>query len=145
MIIFVFGSNEAGRHGAGAAWDAVQYYGGELGKGYGFQKFSEISELKTRQGEQIAFGSFAIPTKDYDVIKALPLFIIERYVKNFIHLAEQNPFDEFQVTRIGCGLAGYTDTDIAPLFQAVPPNVHLPLIWKNINAGFLADNSGEET
>lgn len=136
VIIFVFGSNEAGVHGAGAAADAVKYYGGEYGKGYGFQGHAVSTELYEREsdGVEIKFGSFAIPTKDRS-IKTLPLSAINRYVLNFINLAENNPDDEFQVTRIGCGLAGYTDEDIAPMFQEVPSNVHLPLGWDALITG----------
>lgn len=131
MIIFVFGSNEAGIHGAGAALDAFTYYGAVPGKGYGFGR-SEYSSYTHRDDPTASilwFSSFAIPTKDKN-IKTLPLFIIERYVKDFIHVAQMNPQDDFQVTRIGCGFAGYKDEEIAPMFQDAPSNVHLPIGWR---------------
>lgn len=112
--IFVFGSNRAGRHGAGAAYHARTKRGAIYGQGEGLQ------------GE-----SYAIPTKDHR-IKTLPLAEIAAHVRDFLSFAKANPVLEFDVTRIGCGFAGYTDTDIAPLFRShgpIPPNVHLPEGW----------------
>ena len=110
-MVFVFGSNLAGRHGKGAAKDAMQQYGAVYGQGVG------------RQG-----NSYAIPTKDA-YLNPLPLEKIERYVEEFLVYAENHRDEEFHVTRIGCGLAGYTDDDIAPMFDAAPPNCHLPEGW----------------
>lgn len=112
VIVFVFGSNEAGIHGAGAAFDAVTHWGAVMGKGYGWQ------------GE-----SYAIPTKDAQ-LRTLPLYAIEGYVRTFLDQARSNPEDDFQVTRIGCGLAGYSDAHIAPMFKGAPHNAHLPLGWR---------------
>jgi hypothetical protein len=128
MIVFVFGSNEAGIHGAGAAADALRYYGAQPGKGYGWQD-TVATQLRQHDGYFVHFTSFAIPTKDQN-IHTLPLFVIERYIRDFIRVAKMNPQDDFQVTRIGCGLAGYTDTQIAPFFAGAPSNVHLPLGWR---------------
>lgn len=111
-IIFVFGSNLAGHHGAGAARDALQDWGAAPGVGEG------------RTGD-----SYAIPTKDAK-IRTLPLFEIFWSIKRFIAYAHRHPELDFQVTRIGCGLAGYRDADIAPLFADAPPNCHLPLGWR---------------
>lgn len=97
--IFVFGSNLSGIHGAGAAKIALDKFGAVYGKGIGF------------------YGkSYAIPTKDENVM-TLPLSKIEVYVNNFIKFAEQNPKNNFIVTKIGCGLAGFRVEDIAPLFK----------------------------
>lgn len=111
-IIFVFGSNLAGIHGVGAAEDAVKYWGAIYGLGIG------------RQG-----NSYAIPTKNHH-IKTRPLKYIEHDVKQFLAYAWAHPELDFQVTRIGCGYAGYMDKDIAPMFKDATPNVHLPLGWR---------------
>lgn len=110
-MIFVFGSNLAGRHGAGAALFALQKHGAIYGQGVG------------RQG-----NSYGIPTKDSN-IRTLCLEDIDWYVQGFVEYATKNPDLEFEVTRIGCGLAGYTDKDIAPMFKGAPNNCHLPEGW----------------
>lgn len=110
--IFVFGSNEAGRHGAGAARLAMQAYGAKYGEGWGFQG-----------------RSFAIPTKDTN-IQTLPVDVIQEYVELFIANAERFYEEKFFMTRIGCGLAGYLDEDIAPLFRGAPTNINFPIDWK---------------
>ena len=114
-MVFVFGSNLAGRHGAGAALYARMHHGAIYGRGVGFQG-----------------NSYGIPTKSAS-IHTLPLHIIKGYVEEFIEFAERNTQMQFQVTRIGCGLAGYKDTDIAPLFKDAPSNCHLPEEWKCLN------------
>lgn len=113
--IFVFGSNLAGRHGAGAALYARTHHGAIYGQGVGFQG-----------------NSYAIPTKDYN-IRTLSLHTIERYVTEFKEYAKNHPEMLFQVTRIGCGLAGYTDSVISPMFINAPTNCILPKEWKHIN------------
>jgi hypothetical protein len=110
--IFVFGSNLAGRHGAGAALDAVRHWGAVNGAGIGGRGFS-----------------YAIPTKGYN-LEVLPLSMIARHVKDFIRTAKLYPSARFLVTRIGCGLAGYTDADIAPMFNGAPDNCVLPDGWR---------------
>jgi len=108
--IFVFGSNLEGRHGKGAAKAALSM-GAVYGKGIG------------------PWGStYAIPTKSTPYI-SLPLKDIKTYVDDFISYALRRPELTFYVTRIGCGLAGYTDTDIAPMFKDVPKNCILPKEW----------------
>ena len=109
--IFVFGSNLAGRHGAGAALYARKHFGAAYGTGRG------------RTG-----NAYAIPTKD-ERIKTLPLNRIAQYVSDFIAYAKAHPDLSFQVTRIGCGLAGYLDHQIAPLFAGAPDNCILPDGW----------------
>jgi hypothetical protein len=98
--IFVFGSNLAGIHGAGAAKVAVQKFGATYGIGRGFRGMS-----------------YAIPTKDLE-IRTLSLSEIKIYVEEFVRMAN-NPMvlANFFVTRVGCGLAGYQDSDIAPMFK----------------------------
>lgn len=110
--IFVFGSNLAGRHGAGAAKFAMKYCNAVYGQGFGFQG-----------------KSFAIPTKD-EWMKVLPLDAIESFVRQFLHFAEQNPNLTFYVTPIGTGLAGYQHHQIAPMFRDAPKNCILPTQWQ---------------
>ncbi len=110
--IFVFGSNLAGRHGKGAALTAYRNHGAIYGQGVGLQG-----------------DSYAIPTKDED-IKTLPLHKIKQYVEAFVKFAKLNPEMKFEVTRIGCGLAGYDDQDIAPMFRTAPDNCILPVGWR---------------
>lgn len=114
--IFVFGSNLAGRHGRGAAATAKKLYGAVYGCGIG---------LRGR--------SYAIPTKGWE-LETLPLTEIAIYVQDFIRYAWNHPSQKFYVTRIGCGLAGYKDTQIAPLFEdaLVLPNVDLPTGWRKL-------------
>jgi hypothetical protein len=109
---FVFGSNLAGRHGKGAALFARQNHGAIYGQGVGFQGHS-----------------YAIPTKD-ERLRTLPIGIIKKYVDEFLRQALHHPGHTFNVTRVGCGLAGYKDTDIAPLFKGAPPNCVLPPEWR---------------
>lgn len=121
--VFVFGSNLAGRHGAGAALAAKQHHGAIYGIGVGLQG-----------------SSYAIPTKDgrpgnADLSKpeaTLSLITIRNHVKVFIAFAEECPFIQFNVTRIGCGRAGYTDRDIAPMFKDAPSNCKLPVEWLEV-------------
>lgn len=113
-MIFVFGSNEAGRHGAGAARHAVDNLGAIYGMGFG-----------------PAGNTFAIPTKDWRV-ETLPIATIEHYVNRFIVYARFNKDQLFQVTRIGCGLAGLTDEVIAPLFKYAPENCQFDTAWTHL-------------
>lgn len=109
--VFVFGSNLAGRHGKGAALDARHLYGAIYGQGTGLQG-----------------RAYAIPTKS-EPHRTLPLERIWYYVEEFLNFADQNRELNFYVTRIGCGHAGYTDQEIAPMFKTCSPNVILPAGW----------------
>jgi predicted kinase len=91
--IFVFGSNLAGAHGGGAARIALDFFGAVWGQGVGLQ------------GQ-----SYAIPTMQGGVETIKP------YVDEFIEFAKVHPELKFLVTRIGCGIAGFRDEEIAPLF-----------------------------
>ncbi len=91
--IFVFGSNLAGMHGGGAARVALDRFGAVPGQGVGLQ------------GQ-----SYAIPTMQGGVDTIRP------YVDEFIEFARSHPELKFYVTRIGCGIAGFDDSEIAPLF-----------------------------
>lgn len=112
-VVFVFGSNLAGLHGAGAALFAKKHHGAISGQGVG------------RQGD-----SYGIPTKDAN-LKTLPLTSIKKYVEDFIEYAKTHPKDDFIVTRVGCGLAGYDDEDIKPMFRKVPLNCVMPDGWRS--------------
>jgi hypothetical protein len=111
-MIFVFGSNEAGIHGGGAAYFAKRKHGAVFGQGVG------------RQG-----NAYAIPTMNGE-IEPLPLDKISAYVRDFLAYARANPGDEFQVTAVGCGIAGFSHDDIAPLFADSPPNCLFDEAWK---------------
>ena len=103
--IFVFGSNLAGAHGGGAARIAVEDFGAIWGQGVGLQ------------GQ-----CYAIPTMQGGVETIKP------YVDEFIEFAKQHKELFFYVTRIGCGIAGFRDEEIAPLFaKAIDvQNIALP-------------------
>ena len=103
--IFVFGSNLAGMHAGGAARLALQRFGAVWGQGVGLQ------------GQ-----SYAIPTMQGGVESIRP------YVDEFIAFARQHPQLKFLVTEIGCGIAGFSPEEIAPLFAAARDveNISLP-------------------
>jgi len=112
--IFVFGSNLAGRHGAGSALEAKKKHGAKQGYEHGW-----------------CGNSYAIPTKDKK-LKTLPLSMIKIYVDRFIETAVKYPQYEFDIVAIGCGLAGYKPEDIAPMFKGAPSNCHLPAAFFDI-------------
>lgn len=110
--VFVFGSNLSGIHGSGAAKQALQW-GAIWGQGVGLQ------------GQ-----TYAIPTKSEGIKRTLYIEEIKPYVDQFIEFAKKHPNKNFLVTEIGCGLAGYSPKDIAPLFENS----------KNIKNIFLPEN-----
>lgn len=112
--VFVFGSNLAGRHGAGAAKTAHQLFGAKMGVGNG------------PTGK-----CYGIPTKDHN-IRTLPLKEIALYVEQFLTYTRENPDKTFLVTPIGCGLAGYKPHQIAPMFANHSQNVILPREFRNL-------------
>ena len=103
--VFVFGSNLDGFHGGGAARAAYNKFGAIWGQGVGMQ------------GQ-----SYAIPTMQGGVETIAP------YVDEFIEYAKNHPDKRFLVTEIGCGIAGFTPDEIAPLFKAAVTinNITLP-------------------
>lgn len=111
-MIFVFGSNEAGIHGAGAAKFAVDHKHAVLGVSFG------------PQGR-----AFAIPTKDSTIRFTLPLSDIKAYVVNFLKYARETPELQFQVTCLGCGLAGLKHEQVAPMFYRAPGNCYFDTLW----------------
>lgn len=106
--IFVFGSNLEGHHGGGAAFTAYRKFGAVWGQGVGLQ------------GQ-----SYGIPTMQGGVETIRP------YVDDFIAFARQHTELTFLVTRIGCGIAGFNESDIAPLFSEAHDveNIVLPAGW----------------
>jgi len=123
--IFVFGSNEAGIHGAGAARFAVENCGAVQGIGYGLQGMA-----------------FAIPTCSLPG-RPLPLDDIRLNISRFLRFAKDYKKSSnkkereavFFLTKIGCGLAGYSEEDIAPMFHVghgwpgYHVNIHMPPEW----------------
>lgn len=109
--IFVFGSNLEGRHVGGAARIAYDKFGAIWGQGIGLQG-----------------KSYAIPTMHG------PISTIKPYVDEFIEFAKMHPPYRFLLTRIGCGIAGFRDEEIAPLFiEALNvQNIYLPKVWISI-------------
>jgi hypothetical protein len=110
LNIFVFGSNREGRHGKGAALEARKNWGAIYGQAEGLQ------------GQ-----SYAIVTKELRPLHAKVLIAeVKRGVDKFLAFAKDHPEHSFHVSKIGCGLAGFTAIDIAPLFLGATPNVSLP-------------------
>lgn len=108
--IFVFGSNLAGAHGGGAARLAYERWGAVWGQGVGLQG-----------------KCYAIPTMHGGPEAIRP------YVDEFVAFARSHPDMKFLVTEIGCGIAGFSPSDIAPLFAGAVDvdNIYLPeRFWK---------------
>jgi len=105
MIVFVFGSNSQGIHGAGAAGYAVEHFGAIMGQGEGLQG-----------------ASYALPTMEgwESLVSAVARFLV---------FALENPSMTFQVTRIGTGIAGWSDEEVASLFQSAPENCQFSSVW----------------
>ena len=102
--VFVFGSNEQGLHYGGAAKAALENFGAIMGQGNGLQG-----------------KSYAIPSMG-------GLGVMGEYVKEFCEFAKAHPEKRFLVTEIGCGLAGYSISEVAPLFEICRniDNISLP-------------------
>lgn len=111
-MIFVFGSNLAGRHRAGAALYARKHHGAEYGVGVGIQG-----------------NSYAIPTKD-EHLNTLPLATIKEYVTQFVNYASLHNTLSFMLTRINYNLTEYKDEEIVNLFpKKLPENIYVPPQW----------------
>ena len=110
--IFVFGSNLEGMHGGGAA-AVARKWGAIWGQGIGLQ------------GQ-----TYAIPTMQGGVETIKP------FVDDFISFSKSNRELKFLVTEIGCGIAGFTVEQIAPLFKIVIEenleNIFLPESFYNV-------------
>lgn len=105
--VFVFGSNKAGIHGKGAALVAAQEWGAKRGV-----------------GEGVTGRAYALPTKRTPYV-LLPLDEVSEAVQRFIAHALASPQKRFLLAKVGCGLAGFTERQIAPLFAKAPENVLL--------------------
>ena len=112
-MIFVFGSNGAGRHGKGAAEYAVRYHGAKYGVAEG------------RQG-----NSYAIMTKNA-ALEPLSIDSIEGGFVRFLSYVNEHPQENFLLTPIGCGLAGHNKVDIMKMMSQhhIPDNVYLSNSW----------------
>ena len=108
--VFVFGSNEQGLHYGGAAKAALDNFGAIMGQGSGLQGMS-----------------YAIPSMS-------GLGVMGKYVKEFCEFAKAHPEKRFLVTPIGCGIAGFAETDVAPLFECCRDvdNISLPASFWDI-------------
>jgi hypothetical protein len=111
--VFVFGSNRAGFHSLGAALHARKYCGAIYGQAEG------------RQG-----NSYAIITKELRRnYPPVTLEEVKQGVERFLDYAVDNQDVTFIVTPIGTGLAGFSHSQIAPLFEGAPLNCALPEVW----------------
>lgn len=110
--IFVFGSNLRGRHGKGAALHAAKYYGAEEGVAIG-----HINQC------------YAIPTKD-QMIRPLHIKQVEHFISGFKAYAHTHPNLEFNVTQVGCGLAGFSPEEISKFFINYGPNMWFDPEWQ---------------
>lgn len=110
--VFVFGSNLAGQHAGGAARTAHQHFGAVWGVGRGWS------------GQ-----SFAIPTMN-EHLQQMPLSQIEHYIDDFKIYAKNHSKNKYFLTAVGCGIAGYTVEEIAPMFKGISKNVIFPVSFR---------------
>ena len=112
--VFVFGSNSTGEHMGGAARAAYDWFGAEWGKVEGYTG-----------------NAYAIATISLD--KMRPVARLEPQIHRFLEFVDANPDTTFFLTRIGCGIAGFKDEEIAPLFgPELRPNIDYPEEWVEI-------------
>lgn len=109
--IFVFGSNLDGFHDGGAARVALEKFGAIYGSGDGMQ------------GQ-----TYAIPTLSRQM-KPLSIRYMQTYTRKFIETAKEHPKLTFYLTKIGCGIAGFSEDEIKPLFTDTPKNIVKPKGW----------------
>lgn len=100
--VFVFGSNSKGLHGGGAARVAHQRFGAVWGEGHG------------HHGQSYAIDSMS------------GLETLAAEARAFVEYAAAHPELRFLLTPVGCGIAGYTPGEVAPLFEGIPDNVAVP-------------------
>lgn len=115
IMIFVFGSNLSGIHGAGAALYAKRNFGAVQGVGSGMT------------GE-----CYALPTKGLGITH-MPLTEIRKHVYSFICYARNHSSTDFKITQVGCGLSGFTPADIAPMFRRASwlKNCYFDTAWED--------------
>jgi hypothetical protein len=110
--IFVFGSNQRGAHAGGAARLAKEKFGAQEGV-----------------GEGLTGQSYAFPTLTAEFAK-VSRASLEASRDRFFAAARQNPDKTFLLTKVGCGIAGFTEDEIRPLFDNAPANVVPPEDWR---------------
>jgi hypothetical protein len=110
--IFVFGSNQRGAHAGGAARLAKEKFGAQEGVGEGLTGQSYAFPTLTASFEKVSQAS------------------LEASRDRFFAAARQNPDKTFVLTKVGCGIAGFTEDEIRPLFKNAPANVTLPEDWR---------------
>lgn len=110
--IFVFGSNETGIHNGGAARVALNVHGAVMGIGHGRVGNSYAIPTMTAYADPIKFDELAA------------------YVKSFVEYANARQEYDFEITRIGCGIAGFKDEDVAKLFEAADVNCLFDTSWE---------------
>lgn len=113
-MIFVFGSNLDGIHGAGAAKTALRERGATWAA-----------------GEGLMGTSYALPTKGHK-ISYMSLEDVKLHVQRFLDHAHANPYATYMVTQVGCGLGGFTKEEIAPLFASAPANCRFDKEWSKL-------------
>jgi hypothetical protein len=123
--IFVFGSNLNGNHAGGAALQAVKF-GAQEGV-----------------GEGLTGQAYAFPTLDKNMKKVSSKALASSVTKLYV-CAVENPDKIFYVTKVGCGIAGFTEEEMKTYFQGdKPDNVVLPegwlTRWKFLREGMVSD------
>lgn len=113
-MIFVFGSNLAGKHGKGAALMAMRHHGAIYGIGSGLMN-----------------RCYALPTK-WTPWKPMTIGDVSVEVSSFLSCAASHPELQFQVTQVGCGLAGHDTRQMAQLFHEAPANCFFDTAWQPI-------------
>lgn len=114
--VFVFGSNLLGIHGGGAAKTARELFGAEIGVGEGLT------------GRCYAFPTVTRPT-GLPSSRQLPREQLEIARDRLYHTALEMPEVTFFLTKVGCGLAGYPEEEMASLFTSSPANIIKPPGW----------------
>jgi len=115
--IFIFGSNLSGHHAGGAA-------------SYARKNFGAMQGISTGRSGR----TYAIPTLTQQYEK-LSIEGIHYHIEEFISYAHLFPHMTFKVSAIGCGIAGFTVEEIAPLFQKAitVKNIQLPeIFWEHL-------------
>lgn len=117
--VFVFGSNTLGIHGAGAAAYAHRKLGAEIGVGEGPTGRTYALPTCYQPGEPVTLQELAV------------------YIDNFFSYAKLNPQQRFFVSKVGCGIAGFDENDVAYIFHelGVPDNCDIPPDWMYTNDG----------
>lgn len=107
----VVGTNYRGDHAGGAAWQAEQVWGLIMGV-----------------AEGLCGQTYAFPTLDYEH-RQLSEEQLRVHADRFKRTCEANPGLTFLLTKVGCGIAGYSEERMKSLFQTTPPNVVKPEGW----------------